>query len=109
MNKGMEAIKEAMRAGAVVTVTSYTNGSYHRNYKLDWHDDVAEGTKLYAIDPAAILEHIEAQDARIVALEKDAALWRKWAPYLSKISRKPFNLTRDLDEWAAAIAKEPQS
>ena len=40
----------AMRAGEqkpVATVTSWTNGSYHRNYKLEWHKDVPEGTKLY--------------------------------------------------------------
>lgn len=35
--------------GAVATVTSYTNGSYHRNYKLDWHRDVEAGTMLYSL------------------------------------------------------------
>jgi hypothetical protein len=32
----------------VATVKSWTNGSYWRNYKLEWHKDVSEGTKLYA-------------------------------------------------------------
>jgi len=32
----------------VATVESWTNGSYHRNYKLTWHKDVEAGTKLYA-------------------------------------------------------------
>jgi len=31
----------------VATVTSWTNGSYWRNYKLEWHKDVPEGTKLF--------------------------------------------------------------
>jgi hypothetical protein len=34
-----------------------------------------------------------------------AALWRKWAEYLSKPSRKPFNLARDLDQWMKDTAK----
>lgn len=41
---------EALRlekTGAVATVTSYTNGSYWRNYQLSWHRDVPEGTRLY--------------------------------------------------------------
>ena len=32
----------------VAIVESWTNGSYHRNYKLKWLQDVAAGTKLYA-------------------------------------------------------------
>lgn len=36
----------------VATVRSWTNGSYWRNYKLEWHKDVPEGTKLYASPPA---------------------------------------------------------
>lgn len=31
----------------VATVGSWTNGSYSRNYKITWHRDVPEGTKLY--------------------------------------------------------------
>lgn len=48
--KGFADATHAMRAGEqepVATVTSWTNGSYHRNYKLEWHKDVPEGTKLY--------------------------------------------------------------
>jgi hypothetical protein len=33
---------------AVATAESWTNGSYHRNYKLTWHKNVEAGTKLYA-------------------------------------------------------------
>ena len=33
---------------AVAEVESWTNGSYHRNYKLRWIKDVESGTKLYA-------------------------------------------------------------
>lgn len=36
----------------VATVKSWTNGSYWRNYKIDWHADVEEGTLLYAGQPA---------------------------------------------------------
>ena len=32
----------------VAEVESWTNGSYHRNYKLRWFKDVEIGTKLYA-------------------------------------------------------------
>jgi hypothetical protein len=35
----------------VATVASFTNGSYHRNYKIDWATDVPAGTKLYAAPP----------------------------------------------------------
>ncbi|OIQ64934.1 hypothetical protein GALL_535120 [mine drainage metagenome] len=35
-------------ASPVVEVESWTNGSYSRNYRLKWHRDVPEGTKLYA-------------------------------------------------------------
>lgn len=38
---------------AVATVESYTNGSYHRNYKLRWHKDVDAGTQLFAAPVAA--------------------------------------------------------
>lgn len=31
----------------VATVVSWTNSSYSRNYKLTWHKDVPEGTKLH--------------------------------------------------------------
>ena len=39
---------EAAAGKPVATVESWTNGSYHRNYKLTWHKDVEDGTKLYA-------------------------------------------------------------
>lgn len=48
------AIREALAAHSagvqepVAEVESWTNGSYHRNYKLRWLKDVEAGTKLYA-------------------------------------------------------------
>jgi hypothetical protein len=44
----------------VATVKSWTNGSYWRNYKLDWNKDVPEGTKLYTSPQA--LTQISADD-----------------------------------------------
>ena len=51
--------------------------------------------------PARIARLLE----RLEAAERDAALWRKWLPYLSMPRRKPFDLARDC---AAAMKKEPQ-
>lgn len=38
-------------AKPVARVASWTNGSYSRNYKLEWLRDVPEGTLLYAVQP----------------------------------------------------------
>jgi hypothetical protein len=38
----------ASASEAVAEVESWTNGSYHRNYKLRWLKDVEAGAKLYA-------------------------------------------------------------
>lgn len=48
-------------AEPVATVASWTNGSYSRNYKLTWHRDVPEGTKLYTAPPATQLQQAEAR------------------------------------------------
>lgn len=45
------AAPAAQEAEPVATVQSYSSGSYWRNYKLEWHRDVPEGTKLYARPP----------------------------------------------------------
>lgn len=43
------AAPQATQSGeAVAIVESWTNGSYHRNYRLKWLKDVPEGTSLYA-------------------------------------------------------------
>lgn len=48
----------ATHAGAaaepVAEVVSFANGSYSRNYKMQWLKDVPEGTKLYAAPVAAL-------------------------------------------------------
>lgn len=37
----------------VATIKSWTNGSYWRNYNVEWHSDaLVEGTQLYAEIPA---------------------------------------------------------
>ena len=47
---------------------------------------------------------IAALTARAEAAERDANLWRKWAPYLSRVQRKPFGLTRTVEQWMADAA-----
>lgn len=42
-NTGSEEVEEK----PVAKVVSWTNGSYHRNYKLEWFRDVPEGTELF--------------------------------------------------------------
>jgi hypothetical protein len=51
----MNLIRNALLAAApaqsdepAAIVESWTNGSYHRNYRLKWLKDVPEGTSLYA-------------------------------------------------------------
>jgi hypothetical protein len=59
-NVGKLVVKDALKrwgaqpaqtgmAEPVATVESWTNGSYHRNYKLTWHKDVGAGAKLYTV------------------------------------------------------------
>lgn len=42
----------AQQGEAVARVVSWTNGSYWRNYKLEWLRDVPEGAMLYTAPPA---------------------------------------------------------
>lgn len=42
----------AQQGEAVARVVSWTNGSYWRNYKLEWLRDVPEGAMLYTATPA---------------------------------------------------------
>lgn len=50
-------------------------------------------------EPAALATQAQqGEDAR------DAALWRKWVPYLATVRRQPYELTRDV---AAAMAAIP--
>ena len=52
----------------VATIKSWTNGSYWRNYKIDWHrDDLPEGTKLYTAPqpaPAPLSDDVVKDAAR---------------------------------------------
>lgn len=41
---------EALMPEPVAKVLSWTCGSYHRNYKLDWTGDAKEGATLYTAD-----------------------------------------------------------
>lgn len=59
----------AAQTEPVAVVESWTNGSYHRNYRLRWLKDVPEGTPLYAARPAQT-ERVLTDDAQ------DAARWR---------------------------------
>jgi hypothetical protein len=57
---------DALTTGAVAEVESWTNGSYHRNYKLRWLRDVEKGTKLYthpASEPKAVTLTDEQREA----------------------------------------------
>lgn len=52
---------------AVATVESFTNGSYHRNYKLRWHKNVDAGTQLFAA-PVAAAQGIDLEQFREAVL-----------------------------------------
>lgn len=61
----LEAFVKALEGNAaqekpVARVSSWTNGSYHRNYKLEWLQDVEEGTDLYRVPLSAdaVLEKV---------------------------------------------------
>ena len=45
------ALAEPEQSEPVATIQSWTNGSYWRNYKIDWHKDVEAGTRLFAHPP----------------------------------------------------------
>ena len=45
-------IEQMERQEPVAVVESWTNGSYSRNYKLQWLRDVNEGARLYALPGA---------------------------------------------------------
>ncbi|VTU32123.1 hypothetical protein H4CHR_02947 [Variovorax sp. PBS-H4] len=47
----LDEIERLRAMKPVAVVRSYTNGSYHRNYKLEWLTDVPEGTRLLAEVP----------------------------------------------------------
>jgi hypothetical protein len=49
----------ASSSEAVAEVESWTNGSYHRNYKLRWLKDVEAGAKLYAAAQLSRAEVLE--------------------------------------------------
>ncbi|HDR9199626.1 TPA: hypothetical protein QDB48_000911 [Burkholderia vietnamiensis] len=44
------ALLEELGMVPVVKVISWTNGSYHRNYQLQWSRDVEAGMQLYALN-----------------------------------------------------------
>lgn len=44
------AVLEKLGMVPVVKVISWTNGSYHRNYQLQWSRDVEAGMQLYALN-----------------------------------------------------------
>ncbi|HDR8949602.1 TPA: hypothetical protein QDA71_006724 [Burkholderia vietnamiensis] len=44
------ALLEKLDMVPVVKVISWTNGSYHRNYQLQWSRDVEPGMQLYALN-----------------------------------------------------------
>lgn len=78
--------REALRAQAasvvpVLEVVSWTNGSYHRNYKLNWLKDVDAGTLLYAgapPSPAHIPADVEANSLAELADRLHAAGHEFW-------------------------------
>ncbi len=45
-----EALLEKLCGEPVAEVMSWTNGSYHRNYRIAWKRDVDSGTQLYALN-----------------------------------------------------------
>lgn len=49
----LKVVAESEPLKMVAQVKSWTNGSYHRNYQLEWKYDVPEGTVLFAVLPKA--------------------------------------------------------
>lgn len=46
----LQAEFEALMPEAVAKVLRWTNGSYHRNYQIDWTGHANEGETLYTAD-----------------------------------------------------------
>lgn len=57
------ATQPAAAQEAAATVESFTNGSYHRNYKLRWHKNVDAGTQLFAAPVTAAPARVTRDDA----------------------------------------------
>lgn len=80
----------AAASEAVAEVVSWTNGSYWRNYKLNWLRDVPAGTKLYAA-PTPGGESVEAVREAAHAV---IAWWDEWA------ARQPQDDAIESAEWS---------
>ncbi|MCH1907962.1 hypothetical protein MKP15_04140 [Stenotrophomonas sp. Y6] len=59
---------------AVATVESFTNGSYHRNYKLRWHKNVDAGTQLFAAPVTAAPADLIERCKEILAWQRTGVL-----------------------------------
>jgi hypothetical protein len=57
----------------------------------------------------------DAIDTLLAALEaaaadkRDAELWRKWWGYMHRMNKKPFELARDCDQYAALSQRQEES
>lgn len=81
---------------------------------LDWHmgfsigDDTQEDNryaKLVRAVESAVVQRMQGASPPAVSAEaRDAARWRRWAPYMRGVSKMPFNLIRELDNYFASMA-----
>ena len=108
----------------VSEVESWTNGSYARNYRLRWHKDVAEGTKLYTL-PGAQPAPIAPEGWKLVPITPTDEMLRAHLavdyPYTYKeFLRHPYNgektsVAAELDvakasrRWASMLAAAPEA
>lgn len=73
----------------VATVGSWTNGSYSRNYKITWHRDVPEGTKLYTAPQSVEREPLPPDELMRIIMEVE----------------QQHNFLRGTTNWAAAVGR----
>lgn len=82
-------------ANPVAIVESWTNGSYHRNYKLRWLKNVEAGVTLYTAAPSAP-PISESEDALLTAA-------RRAIPALAHAAERNPAYQRDYEELSKAI------
>jgi hypothetical protein len=88
----LHADLEALMPEPVAKVRSWTCGSYHRNYQLDWTGHAKEGETLFTAD--------QVREAMQAATERAAKVVEHYAPCFADI---PADAAEMSETFAAAI------
>jgi predicted DNA-binding protein (UPF0278 family) len=62
-----------------------------------------------SIDAADAIDTLLAALEAAAADKRDAELWRKWWGYMHRMNKKPFELARDCDQYAALSQRQEES